>query len=55
MNDYTEGFMDCRTSVLDLIDEWYKEYKPNLDNLPLPLALGFLKRAIVEADVVEME
>lgn len=55
MNDYTEGFMDCRKSVLDLIDEWYKEYKGSLDLLPLPIALGFLKRAIVDADVEEVE
>lgn len=53
MTEYEQGFYDAKESVLELIDEWYKEYKPNLDNLPLLLALGFLKKAIDEADVVD--
>ena len=52
---YEEGFYDAKSSVLELIDEWYTEYKPQLDHLPLPLALGFLKKAIIEADVLDME
>ena len=50
---YEEGFYDARASVLELIDEWYGEYKSNLDNLPLSVALGFLKQAITEADVMD--
>jgi hypothetical protein len=52
---YEEGFYDARASVLELIDEWYAEYKSSLDLLPLPVAIGFLKLAITEADVEEME
>lgn len=52
---YEEGFYDARASVLELIDEWYGEYKSNLDNLPLSVSLGFLKRAILDADVLDME
>ena len=52
---YEEGFYDAKSSVLELIDEWYAEYKSQLDNLPLPLALGFLKRAIIDADVLDAE
>ena len=55
LTEYEQGFYDARASVLELIDEWYKEYKPQLDNLPLPVSIGFLKLAIVEADVLEME
>ena len=51
---YEEGFYDARDSVLGLIDEWYKEYKPTLDNLPLSVSIGFLKKAILDADVEEM-
>ena len=50
---YEDGFYDARASVLELIDEWYKEYKPQLDNLPLSVSIGFLKLAIVEADVMD--
>ena len=52
---YEEGFYDARASVLELIDEWYKEYKSTLDNLPLSVSVGFLKKAILDADVEEME
>ena len=55
LTEYEQGFYDARESVLGLIDEWYKEYKPQLDNLPLSVSIGFLKLAIVEADVLEME
>lgn len=55
LTEYEQGFYDARDSVLGLIDEWYKEYKPQLDNLPLPVSLGFLKKAIIEADVLDME
>ena len=55
LTEYEQGFYDARDSVLGLIDEWYSEYKPNLDNLPLPLALGFLKQAILDADVLDAE
>jgi hypothetical protein len=55
LTEYEQGFYDARSSVLELIDEWYAEYKPQLDNLPLPVSIGFLKLAIVEADVLEME
>ena len=51
MTEYEQGFFDARDSVIGLIDEWYAEYKPNLDNLPLPLALGFLKLSIMDAIV----
>jgi len=51
---YEEGFYDARASVLELIDEWYKEYKSTLDNLPLSVSIGFLKKAILDADVEEM-
>lgn len=52
---YEEGFYDARASVLELIDEWYTEYKSSLDLLPLPVAIGFLKQAILDADVLDME
>ena len=52
---YEEGFYDARSSVLELIDEWYTEYKGSLDLLPLSIALGFLKKAIIDADVEDME
>ena len=55
LTEYEQGFYDARDSVLGLIDEWYKEYKPQLDNLPLSVSIGFLKLAITEADVLEME
>ena len=55
LTEYEQGFYDARDSVLGLIDEWYKEYKPQLDNLPLSVSIGFLKLAITEADVEEME
>jgi hypothetical protein len=55
LTEYEQGFYDARDSVLGLIDEWYKEYKGSLDNLPLPLALGFLKQAILDADVLDAE
>jgi hypothetical protein len=53
LTEYEQGFYDARDSVLELIDEWYGEYKSNLDNLPLSVALGFLKQAITEADVMD--
>lgn len=55
MSEYEQGFYDARDSVLGLIDEWYTTYKTQLSQIPLPIALGFLKRAIIEADVEEME
>lgn len=53
LTEYEQGFYDARDSVLGLIDEWYKEYKPQLDNLPLSVSLGFLKKAIIDADVMD--
>lgn len=53
MTEYEQGFYDARDSVLLLVDEWYAEYKPQLDNLPLSISLGFLKKAIIEADVMD--
>ena len=55
LTEYEQGFYDARDSVLGLIDEWYKEYKPQLDNLPLSVSLGFLKLAITEADVMDAD
>ena len=52
---YEEGFYDARASVLVLIDEWYAEYKSQLDHLPLSISIGFLKKAIIDADVEDME
>ena len=55
LTEYEQGFYDARESVLGLIDEWYKEYKPQLDNLPLSVSIGFLKLAITEADVMDAD
>lgn len=55
MTEYELGFYDARDSILELIDEWYTVYKPQLDKLPLSVSVGFLKRAIIDADVEEME
>lgn len=55
LTEYEQGFYDARDSVLGLIDEWYKEYKPQLDNLPLSVSIGFLKLAITEADVMDAD
>jgi hypothetical protein len=55
LTEYEQGFYDARDSMLELIDEWYAEYKPQLDNLPLSISIGFLKKAITDADVEEME
>ena len=52
---YEEGFYDAKSSVLELIDEWYAEYKSQLDHLPLSISLGFLKKAIIDADVEDLE
>jgi hypothetical protein len=52
---YEEGFYDARASVLVLIDEWYAEYKSQLDNLPLSISIGFLKKAIIDADVMDAD
>jgi hypothetical protein len=55
MTEYEQGFYDARDSVLSLIDEWYETYKPDIDLLPTKVAIGFLKKAISDADVLEAE
>lgn len=55
MTEYELGFYDARNSILELIDEWYSTYKTSLDAVTVPIAIGFLKRAIIDADVEEME
>ena len=55
MTEYEQGFYDAKDSVLDLIDEWYAEYKSQLDHLPLSVSLGFLKKAIIDADVMDAD
>lgn len=55
MNEYEQGFYDARDSVLSLIDEWYEEYQETVDLMPAKYLIAFLKKAIIDADVLDAE
>jgi hypothetical protein len=55
LTEYEQGFSDARSSVLELIDEWYEVYQGQVDHMPVKVAIAFLKKAIGDADVEDME
>jgi hypothetical protein len=55
MTEYEQGFYDARDSVVSLIDEWYEVYQETIDHLPAKYTIAFLKRAIIDADVLDAE